>query len=72
MMMNLTRKSSCVNARGIPTTAYEVLHMLSYPAGRGVGTLDRGRGRYLGWGDRYLGWGVVTLDRGRYLGRGWG
>ena len=39
----ITRKSSCVNARGIPTTAYEVLYMLFYPGGEGVGTLD-GRG----------------------------
>ena len=29
----LTRKSSCVNARGIPTAAYHVLHLLSYPGG---------------------------------------
>ena len=28
-----TRKSSCVNARGIPTAAYQILHMLSYPGG---------------------------------------
>ena len=36
----LTRKSSCVNARGIPTAAYQVLHTLSYPrGGRGIGTL---------------------------------
>ena len=27
------RKSSRVNARGIPTVAYQVLHMLSYPGG---------------------------------------
>ena len=32
-----TRKSSCVNARGIPTVAYQVLHMLSYPGGGGGG-----------------------------------
>ena len=25
-----TRKSSCMNARGIPPTAYQVLHLLSY------------------------------------------
>ena len=52
-----TRKSSCVNARGIPTAAYQVLHMLSYPGGGGGG-------------DRYLGvppppsgpgWGVGTF-----------
>ena len=28
-----TRKSSCVNARGIPTAAYQVLHVLSCPGG---------------------------------------
>ena len=32
MQLN-TRKSSCMNARGIPTTAYQVLHMLSYVGG---------------------------------------
>ena len=43
--LSRTRKSSCVNARGIP---YQVLHMLSYPPG-GVGTLaGGGGGRYLG------------------------
>ena len=26
-----TRQSSCVSARGIPPTTYQVLHMLSYP-----------------------------------------
>ena len=34
-----TRKSSYVNARGVPTAAYQVLHLLSYTAGGG---------RYLG------------------------
>ena len=33
----LTRKSSCVNARGIPTAAYQVLHGLSCPGGWGPG-----------------------------------
>ena len=72
-----------MNARGIPTAAYQVLHMLSYPGGRGGG------GRYLGWegvgtlrypspllcrpgqGGRYLGLGVLpflTWPEGRYLG----
>ena len=35
----ITRKSSCVNARGIPTAAYQVLHLLpevGYPTGRGT------------------------------------
>ena len=44
-----TRKSSCMNARGIPIAAYQVLHMLSYPRGGGVGALAGGvGGRYLG------------------------
>ena len=30
-----TRKSPCVNARGIPTAAYQVLHLLSYLGGGG-------------------------------------
>ena len=52
-----------MNARGIPTGAYQVFHMLSSPWGRGylpwpgwVGTLgyphpDLSRGRYLGIGN---------------------
>ena len=35
----MTRKSSCVNARGIPTAAYQVLHLfpeVGYPSGRGI------------------------------------
>ena len=38
--------------RGIPTLAYQVLHLLSYPGGgRGTPSLDRGRGTpWLGWG----------------------
>ena len=31
-----TRKSSCVNATGIPTAAYQVLHLLSYPREGGI------------------------------------
>ena len=41
-----TRKSSCVNARGIPTAAYQILHLfpqVGYPLARS----DRG---YLRWG----------------------
>ena len=33
------RKSSCVNARGIPTVAYQVFHLLPYPGGGGLPTL---------------------------------
>ena len=36
-----TRKSSWVNARGIPPATYQVLHLLSYPKG-GAPSLDRG------------------------------
>ena len=43
-----TRKSSCVNARGIPTAAYQVLHPLSCPGG--VLTLAGGEVTYPGWG----------------------
>ena len=58
----MTRNSSCVNARGIPTAAYQVLRMLSpIPGGTGVllwGTpspvLTWLGGTYLGWGGRYL------------------
>ena len=32
-----TTKSSCMNARGIPTAAYQVPHMLSYPGCGGGG-----------------------------------
>ena len=31
-----TRKSSCLNARGIPSATYQVLYMLSYPGGGGL------------------------------------
>ena len=60
----IPRKSSCVNARGIPTAAYQVLHMLSYPGGTyltggGVPTLARG------WEVPTLaGGGVLTLAGG--------
>ena len=46
----ITRKSSCMNSRGIPPTAYQVLHLLSYPGevvphpwmGRGAPSLAGG------------------------------
>ena len=61
-----------MNARGIPTTAYQVLHPLSYPVGgRGLPILARG---YLPWpGGGYLPWlgGVPTWLGGGYL-PGWG
>ena len=74
-----TRKSSCVSARGIPTAAYQVLHMLPYP-GEGVpwlGGTYPGWGVYLPWqggtylGREYLPWpGVPILAGGTYL--AWG
>ena len=50
----ITRKSSCMNARGIPTVAYQVLHLLSctwggVPPGGGTPSLDGG---------------TLSLDRG--------
>ena len=57
-----------MNARGIPTSAYQVLHLLPFPGvtylGQGVPTLVGGT--YLGWGwvGAYLGWGVPTLAGG--------
>ena len=68
-----TRKSSCVNARGIPTAAYQVLHLLPYPGGylhwRGVPTFHReGGGTYLqgphGGYLHWIGWGVATMEVG--------
>ena len=55
-----TRKSSCVDARGIPTAAYQVLHLLYYPGGGGVP---------LSWGTHLtpvLTWlrGIPSLDGG--------
>ena len=47
-----------MNARGVPTVAYQVLHLL--PIGGG----------YLPWtGGTYLGQGVPTLEGGTYLGQ---
>ena len=59
-----TRKSSCMNARGIPTAAYQVLHMLLYP-GMGVPTLA-GLGVVPTLDEEYLRWprGVPTLAGG--------
>ena len=51
--LNTTRKSSCVNARGIPPAAYQVLHLLPY----------RG-GNYPGCGVPTLAWGVSHLWSG--------
>ena len=74
-MQSVRRKYSFVNTRGILTTAYQVLHMLSCPGGGGGG----GRGRYLGlWG--LVPWGIPPIRPGmggRYLGvphigPGWG
>ena len=39
-----TRKSSCVNARGIPTAAYQVLHLLACMGGPPAGGVPLVRG----------------------------
>ena len=52
-----TKKSSCVNTRGILTAAYQVFHMLSYP-GEGVGILARG----------WVPWGTPLSRPGRGIG----
>ena len=69
---SITRKSSFVNARGIPPATYQVFLMLSYPRGGGGGTHPWMGGTYLGvpspspiltWqgrGSTYLGQGVPT------------
>ena len=51
--IDVIRKSSCVNARGIPTAAYQVLHLLTevgYPPPR-----SDGMGRYLRRGTPHQG-----------------
>ena len=52
-----TRKSSCVNAGGIPPAAYQVLHLLSYPE-KGYPTS--------GWGVPHLWTGDSPLLDGGY------
>ena len=58
--ISITRKSSCMNVRGIPTAAYQALLMLSYPwGGGGVTYLGLGGGVPTlagGMGGSYLGW----------------
>ena len=68
-----TRKSSCLNARGIPTAAYQVFHMPSYPGGEGGGRYPRVPLPILTWPGGYLPWpggAVPSLagGGGRYLG----
>ena len=56
-----TRKSSCVNARGIPTTAYQVLHLfpeVGYPPSRGT-PLARSD-----WGVPEVGYPLARSDGG--------
>ena len=75
-LASVTRQSSCVNARGIPPAAYQVLHLLSYPVGGvphpwlGGGVLHLWRGvgyPILKWGCPIPGWGGGTpsLEGGR-------
>ena len=66
----LTRKSSCVNARGIPTAAYQVLHLLSYPGEGGTPSLagEEGVPPILTW-DQSLGSPPErTWDQWKYYG----
>ena len=73
LFFQLTRKSSCVNARSIPTAAYQVLHLLSctrwgtpplgYPP---PARSDGGRG-YLRWVPPGLGTPPARSDWGGYL-----
>ena len=72
----LTRKSSCINARGIPTAVYQVLHVLSCPGGGGTLQGVPGWGipiltLYPSWGTPLAGPGLVApppsrLDLARY------
>ena len=48
----MTRKSSCVNARGIPIAAYQVLPEVGYPPPP-IRVSPPGQVR---WGRGYLGW----------------
>ena len=69
IQLNCLRKSSCVNTRGIPTAAYQVLHALSCPGVypyRGDSHPDLARGHLVwahpGWGTPVLTWlGGSTL-----------
>ena len=66
---NLTRKSSCVNARGIPTAAYEALYLLSklgYPPPAGVPPASSDLG-YMRWGTRWHGYPPWPGLMGGYL-----
>ena len=51
-----TRKSSCVNARGIPTAAYQVLHLLPEAGSPLAGGTPRPGP--MGGGQGYLRWGT--------------
>ena len=55
IMPILTRKSSCVNARGIPTVVYQILHLMSYLGGGGYPISEQG-------GYPIPGWGYPSLD----------
>ena len=55
--INILTRKSCVNARDIPTVAYQVLHLLSYPRG---------------WGYPIMGYPLPVLTSQGYLIPGWG
>ena len=59
----LARKSSCVNARGIPPATYQVFHLPSYPE-EGVPHLWPGGTHLWMWGTSPLTGGYPSLDGG--------
>ena len=63
-----TRKSSCVNARGIPTAAYQVLHLLpeggDIPPLQGTPLAMSDGGGYPRWGTPQQGYPLARSDGG--------
>ena len=60
-----TRKSSCVNARGIPTAAYQVLHLLTEVGYPPLGyPPSRSDGGYPRWGTTHWGTPPSRSDPG--------
>ena len=68
------RKSSCVNAKGIPPIAYQILHLLSYPGD----TPSLGVPHPLMWvphpwtGVPHPSWGLPLPSQGVLPGQDWG